>query len=141
MEVKWESIKALEGLPIDLWILVPTGLGVNRLLKNDGNISEAWLKKLNMFLGIDEAEIKKFFYTMITTQTLFGDDTRIKKEENAIEKAGALYKKRLKEIFKHVSNPFLLKNKTGTVMYHLYMASNNPTAEKIANSIIKPKLM
>lgn len=141
MAVKWESIKALKDLPIDLWILVPTGLGVNRLLKTDGNISESWLKKLNTFLGIDESEIKKFFYTTVTTQTLFGDDTRIKKEENAIEKAGELYKKRLNEIFKYVSNPFLLKNSIGTVMYHFYMASNNSTAQKIANSIIKPKLM
>jgi three-Cys-motif partner protein len=141
MEVKWESIRALKSLPIDLWILVPTGLGVNRLLKNDGNISESWLKKLNVFLGIEESEIKKFFYKTVTTQTLFGDDTRIRKEENAIEKAGELYKKRLNEVFKKVSNPFLLKNSTGSVMYHLYMASNNSTAQKIANSIIKPKLM
>jgi three-Cys-motif partner protein len=141
MEVKWDSIKALKGLPIDLWILVPTGLGINRLLKKDGNISDTWLKKLNTFLGIDENEIKKYFYKTVTTQTLFGEDTRIKKEVNAIEKAGTLYKKRLLDVFKHVSNPFLLKNSTGTVMYHLYMASNNSTAQKIANEIIKPKLM
>lgn len=35
MTVNWKSIESLKGLGIDLWILVPTGLGVNRLLKND----------------------------------------------------------------------------------------------------------
>jgi three-Cys-motif partner protein len=140
MEVKWESIRVLKGLPIDLWILVPTGLGVNRLLKKDGNISAAWIKKLSTFLGLEESEIKEFFYKEVTTPTLFGDDTRIVKEKNAINRAAELYGTRLKEIFKHVSNPFLLRNSTGTIMYHLFMASNNLTAQKIANDIIKPKL-
>ena len=33
MDLKWSSIEVLKGLGIDLWILVPTGIGVNRLLK------------------------------------------------------------------------------------------------------------
>ncbi len=41
MQVEWRSIENLRGLPIDMWILVPTGLGVNRLLKKDGEISDA----------------------------------------------------------------------------------------------------
>jgi three-Cys-motif partner protein len=139
MEVKWESIKILKGLPIDMWILVPTGIGVNRLLKRDGNISEAWVKKLSTFLGMDESEIRNFFYKTKTDVTLFGEDTYTQKEINATEKAAALYKSRLNEIFKHVSNPYLLKNSTGSIMFHFYMATNNPTAFKIANDIIKPK--
>jgi hypothetical protein len=38
---------------MDMWVLVPTGLGVNRLLKNNGQISDAWLEKLEKFLGLD----------------------------------------------------------------------------------------
>jgi three-Cys-motif partner protein len=52
MQVEWRSIENLRGLPIDMWILVPTGLGVNRLLKNNGRISDAWLEKLEIFLGL-----------------------------------------------------------------------------------------
>ncbi|MEO8862216.1 MAG: three-Cys-motif partner protein TcmP, partial [Ginsengibacter sp.] len=52
MSVNWSSIEALNKLGIDLWILVPTGMGVNRLLKKDYNISEAWLSKLEKFLGL-----------------------------------------------------------------------------------------
>jgi three-Cys-motif partner protein len=47
MSVNWSSIETLKGLGVDLWILVPTGIGISRLLKNDGNISDAWLSKLD----------------------------------------------------------------------------------------------
>ena len=63
----------------------------------------------------------------------------IEKEKDAIEKAGDLYRKRLNEIFQFVSEPFKMKNSTGTIMYHFMMASNNKTAQKIANDIIRPK--
>ena len=36
MVVNWSSIQILKGLGVDLWILVPTGIGVARLLKNMG---------------------------------------------------------------------------------------------------------
>jgi len=62
MSVSWSSIEALTGLGVDLWILVPTGIGISRLLKNDGNISEAWLTKLESFLGLSKAEITNHFY-------------------------------------------------------------------------------
>ena len=62
MSINWKSIEALNGLGIDIWILVPTGLGVNRLLKTDGNISEAWLSKLEKFLGLSQSEIFNHFY-------------------------------------------------------------------------------
>lgn len=139
MSVNWSSIKVLKGLGIDLWILVPTGMGVNRLLKKDFNISEAWLLKLENFLGLPREEIINFFYKQRSINTLFGAETMMEKERDAIEKAGELYRKRLNEVFKFVSESFRMKNSTGTIMYHFMMASNNPAALKIANDIIKPK--
>jgi three-Cys-motif partner protein len=62
MSVKWSSIEELKNLGIDLWILVPTGVGANRMLVKDGNISESWLYKLETFLGIEGSEIKSLFY-------------------------------------------------------------------------------
>ncbi len=41
MQVEWRSIENLRGLPVDMWILVPTGLGVTRLLKSNGHISDS----------------------------------------------------------------------------------------------------
>lgn len=91
MEFEWSSLTELEGAKMDIWILVPTGLGVNRLLKKDGNISDAWLKRLVVFLGLSEDEIKEYFYKNKTELTLFGDVTNQEKEANAISKSADLY--------------------------------------------------
>ncbi len=139
MSVNWSSIEALAGLGVDLWILVPTGLGVSRLLKNDGNISESWLLKLEKFLGLSQEEIKNHFYKKIEQNTLFGLETSYEKEKDAVNKAGDLYKQRLNSIFKFVSESFVMKNSMNSIMYHFMMATNNPTALKIANEVIKPK--
>lgn len=139
MSVNWESIEALKGLGIDLWILVPTGMGINRLLKKDGKISDAWLIKLEKFLGLKKNYILDHFYKETTTLTLFGEETSIEKEQNAIAKSGALYQERLKTVFKFVSESFVMKNSTNSIMYHFMMATNNATALKIANDVIKPK--
>ncbi len=137
MALKWSSVEILKGLGIDLWVLVPTGIGMNRLLKRNGDIREAWLIKLESSLGLSREEIKRFFYRSKTIQTLFGEEMSIMKEEKAIQKAADLYKNRLNEIFKFVSQPLELKNSTGSIMYHFMMASNNASAFKIANDIIK----
>jgi three-Cys-motif partner protein len=139
MSVNWSSIESLRDLGVDLWILVPTGIGISRLLKNDGNISEAWLSKLEKFLGITKEEIKAHFYKTKEQSTLFGIETIIEKEKNTVNKAGDLYKQRLNSIFKFVSESFVMKNSTNSIMYHFMMATNNPTALKIANEVIKPK--
>jgi three-Cys-motif partner protein len=137
MQVEWRSIENLRALPIDMWILVPTGLGVNRLLKNNGQISDAWLEKLEIFLGLTREEIEKKFYTKSIRNTLFGQETHVSKEANAIENSAKLYQSRLKEVFEFVSKPYELKNSTNSVMYHLFLTSNNKAAEKIASDIVK----
>lgn len=135
MQVEWSSLEALKGLNLDMWILVPTGLGVNRLLKNNGEISDAWLNRLEKFLGLSKTEITEIFYTK--SPTLFEEYSHFQKEYKAIEKSADLYGKRLKEIFEHVSRPYELKNSSNSVMYHLFLTSNNKTAVKIANDIVK----
>ncbi len=135
MQVEWRSIENFRDLPIDMWILVPTGMGVNRLLKNNGDISDSWLERLELFLGIERSKIMDMFYSK--EQTLFPDIEIMKKEEQAINKSAEIFANRLKEVFKEVSNPYELKNKTGSVMYHLFLTSNNKTAINIGNDIVK----
>lgn len=135
MQVEWRSLEALKDLQLDMWILVPTGLGVNRLLKKNGEISDAWLNRLEKFLGINKSEITDLFYTK--SPTLFEEFTHIQKENKAIEKSADLYGKRLNEVFEHVSKPYELRNSSNSVMYHLFLTSNNKTAVKIANDIVK----
>ncbi len=135
MQVEWRAIEALKGLNLDMWILVPTGMGVNRLLTKSGEISETWLSRLETFLGIEKSGIKDLFYN--ETPTLFEEFTHIRKEDKAIEKSAELYSQRLNEVFENVSQPFELKNSSNSIMYHLFLASNNPTGVKIANDIVK----
>ena len=138
MAVNWSSIEALKGLGIDMWILAPTGLGANRLLKKDRKISDAWLERLEAFFGINRQEIFDNFYQETTFRDLFGNENiQITKKKAAISKIYKLYSDRMKAVFTHISEPYELINKQNSVMFHLFLASNNSTAVKIANDIIR----
>lgn len=139
MSLNWSSLAALRDRGIDLWILVPTGIGVSRLLKNNGEISDSWLAKLEKFLGLSKDEIFNHFYKQKKINTLFGTETIIEKEKDTVNKAGELYKQRLNTVFKFVSESFVMRNSTNSIMYHFMMATNNISALKIANDVIKPK--
>jgi three-Cys-motif partner protein len=137
MQLSWNSLLSLQAIPMDTWILVPTGIGVGRLLRNDGQIEPAWMNRLKDFLGMEEAEIMDHFYQRKTTATLFGDHETILKNPQANERIAALYTKRILDanIFKYVSKPRILKNSIGMTMYHFIMCTNNPVALNIANTI------
>ena len=138
MDVNWSSIEALKGLDVDLWILVPTGLGVNRLLRRDGNIPNAWLSRLETFFGIDRSHLLESVYQEVTTTNLFGEvQTETVKNGNSAQIIRDTYVQKMHEIFKFVSNPYELCNAKNSIMFHFFLASNNQTAVKIANDIIK----
>jgi len=139
MSISWSSIESLKGLGVDLWILVPTGMGVNRMLVNDGKISDSWVQKLENFLGYSREEIMQHFYRSTTRQTLFGEETNIQKEKDAALLAGELYSRKLKQVFSEVSKPYVMRNSQNSIMYHFMMAANNKNAIKIANDVIEPK--
>lgn len=137
MEVDWMSIACLKGLPIDMWLLIPTGIGVNRLLKRDHQISEAWWHKLEAFYGLSRELLDHDFYTRKTVHTLFGEEQIVQKKIGVLQTIESIYINRLKEVFNHVSNPYVLKNMNNSVMFHFVLASNNQIAVNIANAIIK----
>lgn len=139
MQVKWPALETLKGLGIDLWILVPTGIGINRLLKKKEKSGRVWFETLGNFFGLDPKEIEDKFYYEDPQMDLFGD-RKFKKIENAVEVAADLYRERLKTIFKYVSDPLPLRNSTNAVLFHFMAASNVPVAVKIANDIIKKEI-
>jgi three-Cys-motif partner protein len=137
MQLEWSSLSALRGLPIDLWILNPTS-GANRLLVRDKRINESWVNRLRIFLGMTEQEILDHFYSK--RSTLFGYVQLVKKND-PINKLHDLYAKRIAgNIFKYVSNPKILRNDSGSPLFHFFMATNNEIALRIANTVINPKL-
>lgn len=136
MQVDWNSLKALKGCAVDLWILVPTGVIINRMLDKKGNLFHT--NKLQKFFGLGEDFIKKYFYEEHKEKTIFGDEHHhLKKIPDAIPRIAQLYIDLLKTIFKEVSDePLILRNTRGVPIFHFVFASNNPTAKKIASQII-----
>jgi three-Cys-motif partner protein len=139
MQVKWSSVEALKGLGVDLWILISTGVGVNRMLTKSGRISQAWIDKLQMFLGLTFEKIESHFYIDSPQGNIF-EEREILKVENAIPRAGQLYREQLKKVFKYVSDSFVLRNRRNSPMYHFVLATNNYIAVEIANDVIKNRL-
>jgi three-Cys-motif partner protein len=136
MQIDWSSIGALKDTRSDVWILIPTGVIINRLLDRKGELKN--LKKLESFFGLTEEEIRKEFYLTEATPTLFGDEEVVKKVLNPIEKIAQLYAKRLNNIWEFVTpKPLRLDNTRGTPIFHFVFASNNVNARKIANQILE----
>jgi len=136
MNLDWSSIELLKGLGVDLWILSPTGVGANRLLKRDLNISEAWWQRLEKFFGINREIIKNSIYEEKTITDLFGSRKIVTKSTQANEKLFKIYSEKLNTIFNLISNPYIIVNRNNSLMYHFFCASNNASAIKIANDLV-----
>lgn len=136
MQINWESIESLKDTRTDVWILIPTGVIVNRLLDKSCELRHS--QKLQSFFGLDEDEIIKYFYEKKTYNSLFGETEIIRKVSSPIEKIALLYSVRLKTIWKYVTEkPLRLENSRGVPIFHFVFASNNESALKIAKQIIK----
>jgi len=73
MQVEWKTIEAIAATKgIDLWLLFPLGMGVNRLLKKSGDIPIAWRRRLDELLGTNAWYDE--FYRVERTPALFGSD-------------------------------------------------------------------
>ncbi len=135
MQLNWESIASLKDCGADVWILVPTGSIITRLLDGRGKLLLS--KKLQKFFGLSEEEIRSFFYENKTESTLFGEETLCNKLPNTIQRIAELYVKQLKSIFKYVTEkPLVLTNTRNVPIFHFVFASNNKNAAKIANDIV-----
>ena len=138
MQVDWKSIELLKGTRTDLWILIPTGVIVNRLLDRKGELTH--IEKLTSFFGKDEDFLRDYFYKKRTVETLFGETEIVEKVKQPIEKIAKLYIEQLGKIYKHFTDkPLVLCNSRHTPIFHFACASNNPTAIKIAKQIINKK--
>ena len=141
MQVDWQTLEALARTQaIDLWLLFPLGVAVNRLLTKAGPPPKEWASALTRIFGTEDWE--KVFYPKKQEQTLWGpEETR--RKEATLEAVGRFMLDRLKTIFEAVApNPLPLRNSTNTPIYLLCFAASNPrgakTAVKIARHILEP---
>lgn len=142
MQINWTSIEALKGLDVDLWILVPSGVIVNRLLRKNFSDEKGFLhpEKLKSFFGLSEEELKNAFYTEVKEASLFGEEnTKSVKLADPIKRIAELYVKQLGLVFPQVTKPLVLESPSGRPLFHFVFASKNATGKKIAQFIINKK--
>jgi len=138
MQVEWQTIEAIARTEaIDLWLLFPLGIGVNRLLTKSGEIPLSWRKRLNLLLG-NETWYDEF-YRVERLPTLFGEADHIVKA--TIETIGRYFNERLKTVFPAVAEePRVLRNSANSPLYLLCFAVGNkkgaPIALRIANHLL-----
>jgi three-Cys-motif partner protein len=138
MQVVWSTIEAVaETRAIDLWILFPLGVGVNRMLTRDGQMDASWKRKLNDIFG--QSDWYDLFYSPASQPSFFHEDTMQKTANFSV--ILAYYVNRLRSIFPHVAeNPLQLYNTRNNPLYALFFAAGNPkggeTAVKIAQYIL-----
>jgi three-Cys-motif partner protein len=142
MQVTWDTLVAIaDTKAIDLWILFPVGVAVNRLLTRDGKIQPSWQKRLDSLFG--ESDWHEVFYRTKTDAGLFGDQV-ITEKLGSFDLIGQYFVKRLKTAFAGVAeNPLPLLNSRNVPLFLLCFAAGNPkgapTAIKIAQNILGKK--
>lgn len=144
MQMTWETITAIaKTKAIDLWLLFPLGIGVNRLLTRNGRIPKSWRDRLDEMFGA--TDWFDAFYLKDQYSDLFSVEPVVVTHKSAgFDAIGNYFLKRLKTIFPHVAkNPLPLFNSVNCPLYLLCFAAGNPgtggkTAVKIAEDILKP---
>jgi three-Cys-motif partner protein len=142
MEVKWETLVAISKTKaIDLWLLFPLGVAVNRMLTKSGKIDEKWIEILNNLFGVEDWY--DTFYKTFSSIGIWGEEKQIVKI-SSFDIIGEYFVKRLKTIFPGVAEkPLPLYNTKGNPLFLLCFAASNPvgsiTAIKIAQDILKRK--
>lgn len=140
MQVEWSTLEAVAKTEaIDLWLLFPLGMGVNRLLPRSGEVPPSFRRRLTLLLGSEDWQ--EVFYRPVKEADLFGE-TAQRWEKATIEEIGHDFLRRLQTIFAGVAKePAVLRNSRGSPLFLLCFAAGNPkgapTALKIAEYLLR----
>jgi three-Cys-motif partner protein len=145
MQLSWSTIEQLKGTRSDVWILVPSGVGVNRLLDCAKELKSVHV--LESFFGMTKTEIEEVFYKkpeIDSTQISMFDglglepiESNTEKIKDPINRIAEIYCEKMATVWEHVSKPLPLLNKNGLPIFHFVFASNNKTGLKIANYLVE----
>lgn len=139
MSVDWFTISALARTQkVDLWILFPLGVAVNRLLTRRQPPPVAWADALTRFFGTDDWRSE--FYRISAQPGLFSEEPEIIKDTDFISIADYFIRRLQSEFAGVATNYRTLRNSRNSPLYLLCFASSNPkgapTAVKIASYIL-----
>ncbi len=141
-EVRWETVEVLARTrAVDLWYLVPTGIGINRQITRDGRILPEGGKRIDAMLGTTEWRSR--LVRTETTVDLFGLQTHSLKA-GGIDEIAELVLERLAGIFKGGVVKYGLPLGTqGKAMYTLVFACANPApkarklTQRLAGAVLR----
>lgn len=139
MSVNWSTIESIARTKaIDLWLLVPLGQRICRLLKRKEIPDGPWAERLDKTLGTPGW--RDHFYSTEKKQDLFGD---LYETERCVgsEEIGEYFLERLRTVFAGVAKkPLFLRNSKNNPLFMLCFAAGNErgssTAVKIACDIM-----
>ncbi|MFH1023041.1 MAG: three-Cys-motif partner protein TcmP [Planctomycetota bacterium] len=134
--VDWSTMEAIARTPaIDVWVLFPVGIGINRMLKlKPADIPQSWQNRLDRVFGT--GDWRDAFYKTSRQKTLFDEETITAKVGDPIPAIADYYQQRLKTIFPQVvSNPRYLCNSKGSPMFLFTFAVSNPNPKAQALAI------
>jgi three-Cys-motif partner protein len=140
LSVKWSTLEVVAGTrAIDLWILLPVGQAINRMLPRQGLPPGAWADRLTVTFGSESW--KDEFYRPAAQPSLFDLDAAFEKQADFV-KISDHFISRLKTIFVGVSERYRpLTNSRENPLFVLFFAASNPraapTAVRIADSILR----
>lgn len=127
LQVTWDTLVAIARTKaLDVWILFPSGMGLNRLLTKSGDIPQEWQRTLDRSLGTKDW--RSVFYRSEQEADLFeGPRSKTVKDADPI-KLERFYLDRLRKHFPTVMNTCVrLTNSKDQTMYLLCFASANPS--------------
>lgn len=134
MQVHWQTIETLAATKgVDLWYLFPLA---TRLLRNDGNLDDAWRSCLTRLFGTENWRSR--FYQPSQNTNLF-PDVELMQRDASVENIRKFIEERLKSCFAGVA-PGLVLSSSKSPLYLLCFAAANekgaPIAIRIASSIL-----
>jgi three-Cys-motif partner protein len=129
--IGWESIRALAATGLfEVLINFPLHMAMVRLMKNDGEIPEAWRNQIDRFFGGDQW----FDDVYEKASDLLGASVR--KREDYMDRLLQRYTAQLKAAFGHVSAPRLIRNTRNAPLYYLLWSGPNRKGLEGANYIL-----
>jgi three-Cys-motif partner protein len=131
LHLNWETIKmAGQSKVIEIFLNFPVmDMNRNVLWHNSGRVSELHRERMTKFWGDQSWETAAYQ----TTQGLFEP----MQEKTTNEEVAEAFRVRLTKVggFKYVPKPMPMRNSIGAVVYYLFFAAQQQTAERIVREI------
>lgn len=130
LQVKWDTVRRLASAKsFDIFMNLCT-MGLLRLLNRRGPLLPRHKEVISTVMG-DPAAVAGLYNSQVD---LFGE-THTRRPHVSHEAVASRYLEQVRTLFKHVSQPVVMRNSKGAPLYVLFLASHNQTAIKITNDI------